>query len=208
VPSAAAPPTATATAAHLAVARRTLGLRLAGVSTWRPPAATVNDLRSVLAFRDARPAAALLADSAVADLVDFEAPDAAAAGGGPDFPAAAAALAAALAEDRCSGRASPESRRAHADYAAAVQRDLVGPLRGWAMAATTPVGRAAAAEVAAACEVLHGMSPLVTELISRAYDPAAGRLAAPADERLMDQFLRVLGRVTAIGKDVDKWHHR
>jgi hypothetical protein len=191
--TAAPPPGLAATVTRLRNARRYLGVDLAGVSVWTPPPERLEELRFAIELRNRGLAARTVAESAAEDLVDFDF-HAGVPTADPDFAAAGAELYSLLAADAGCGRPSPDLRAASETYAAAVERDLVGPLNVQALATADPVARAVTAELATVSRLLHQAAPLTHAVLAGPLDPAA--------DRLLDRYLRLLVPFGSLTKDL------
>jgi hypothetical protein len=197
-------------AAHLAAARRHLGLDLAGVAARRLGPEELQNLEFRLTFRDPRLLREFFLQGADF-LEDFEA----LAGGGPGvaagpapapgYAAAQAELMAALAEGGGAARLPGRAREALRSYDEAVQQELVGPLERWALQHADTVVRSAGVELAAAGGMLHRMSPLLRDLQSRHWERARQAGAGPIPEVVLAQYLALAGRFGGLLRDLCRW---
>jgi hypothetical protein len=194
--------------AHLAAARRHLGLPLEGVTAWRLSPRDIDNLRFRLRFRDPRLVRELLQERADS-LVDFErlAGPAAPGQGPPEagYVAARAELLAALADDRAAGHQAHRVRRAMRIYEEMVQRDLIGPLEEWALQSDDPVVRNAGTQLAAVCGLLHQMSPLLADLQAGRFERARGGDADLVPGKTLTHYLTLTARLGSLMRDLGQW---
>jgi hypothetical protein len=195
--------------AHLAMARRHLGLVFSGVMAWQFRTRDLDNLRYRLTFRNAQLVQELLQASADSP-IDFECLD---QGDGHSTPAppqagyvaAQADLLTALGDDRDTVRPSHRVRQARAVYDEMVQRELIAPLQGWALSHGDPIIRGAGVELANICRLLHRMSPLLTDLLDSRCKRAQDNDTEPIPPRVFGQYLALTARFGGLLRDLSQW---
>jgi hypothetical protein len=155
----AAPPALAHTVARLDAGRRHLGVGLAGVGAWVPTPAELDALRCRLSLRD-RDAVRELLRASADSVLDFGALAARPAPPEVGLADAMADLSAVLAAP---SRDGPRVARAREAHRAAVERELVGPLARWALAARSPVTRAVGFQLTQAAGLLHRIGPALAD---------------------------------------------
>jgi hypothetical protein len=195
---------------YLTAARTYLGLRFTGVMAWQLSPGDLANLRFRLAHQDRGLIKQFLQERADS-LVDFER----LAGAGPAAPgqgppqggyvAARAELLAALADDRTAGGQGHRVRRARGAYEEMVQRDLIAPLREWALESTDPVIRNAGTQLADVSGLLHQLGPLLADLQAGRFERARGGDADPVPGKTLTDYLALTARLGSLMRDLDHW---
>jgi hypothetical protein len=204
------PPPLRRTAGQLALVRQHLGLRLAGISLWRPPPRDMDNLRFRLNYREAESISELLRESAqvLGDfecLADPQGPEDVRPAASADLSAAQVELLARLADDRGQGRITDRVRAARHAYEELIERRLIAPLQTWALAHDNPVIRNVGFDLATGCRELHRMGPLLHEPLGRRRDEVLAGDNEAGTGRVLTEYLQLSRRLTSIVRDLQRW---
>ncbi len=179
----------------LTLARKHLGLPLAGISLWQPSLQALENLRYRLAFRNTEAIREWVLESAT-DLRHFsscelQGSEVGASDTVNQFLAVSAELQRCLAADRDLSYITPRTRQATENYRAVVRRCLTDPLRAWALERHDPMVKNAGTELASVCELVHQLSPVLHELQGRALESLLQGGPDLLPPSLLTQFLRL-----------------
>lgn len=210
-PASVAAPQALATpaASRLLRARRHLGWPLLGVQVWDPPLDIRACLRTRVAMGDAQLVRELLVESTeyLEDLSFYgDEPE------GTPTEMATETLAEVeshlrtqLMRGRSGASLESQIQEAQDRYDRVIERDLVAPLRDWALDHDDNVVRNLGIELASVCRLLHGARPLVHELFGQHLAAASVNRSAPAAPALIDNYLRLSRRLGELVRDLRSW---